>query len=166
MRVRIPPLSIEQLRKGWTGGAAVKPARLIVEAPQRSEFFFAAKPGLRDRRFQDPDRLVIDPDRHRKGMAVLAAVGEREARRVGKPIGRAVDDLGDHRQRPHRPGADTPGQQQLGKILWAGSGRRGQGRMQPPEIDIGGSHIVITTWLVTCCSTISLCFASTATCTL
>src|SRR6516165_111280 len=79
MRVRIPPLSIEQLRKGWTGGAAVKPARLIVEAPQRSEFFFAAKPGLRDRRFQDPDRLVIDPDRHRKGMAVLAAVGEREA---------------------------------------------------------------------------------------
>jgi hypothetical protein len=54
-----------------------------------------------------------------------------------------VDDLSDHCQRPHRPGANTPGQQQFGEILRAGIRGRGQRRVQPPEIDIGGAHIVM-----------------------
>ena len=76
-------------------------------------------------------------------MPVLAAMGERKPRRVGKPVGRAMDDLGDHRQRPHRTGANTRTQQQFSKILRAGIRRSGQRRVQPPEIDVAGVHIVM-----------------------
>jgi hypothetical protein len=78
-----------------------------------------------------------------KGMPVLAAMGDRKPRWVREPVGRAMDDLGDHRQRPHRPGANTLGQQQFGKVLRASIRRCGQCRVQPPEIDIAGSHIVM-----------------------
>jgi hypothetical protein len=40
----------------------------------------------------------------------FAAGRDGKPRRVGKPVGRAMDDLGDHRQRPHRPGADPRSQ--------------------------------------------------------
>src|SRR6516162_10064756 len=80
MRVRILPLLIDQLGKGWAGGAAFEPSRLIVEPLQRGKFFLAAEPGLRHRGFQHPDRLVVNRDRHRKGTAVLAAMSERKPR--------------------------------------------------------------------------------------
>ena len=48
-------------------------------------------------------------------MAVLAAVGEGEARRIGEPAGSAVHHLGHHRQRPHRAGADAGNEKQLAK---------------------------------------------------
>ena len=53
------------------------------------------------------DGLVIDLERHREGMPVLAAMREREARRIGEAVGRAVHHLGDHRQRAHRARADS-----------------------------------------------------------
>ena len=129
--------------QGWAGRVAFQPARLVVEALQCSKLFLAAEPGFRHRGFQHADRLVVYRDRHRKGVTVLPAMGERKPSRVGKPVGRAVDDLGDHRQRPHRPGADTGGQQQPRKIRRAHIGRRRQGRMQPPDIDVAGPHIVM-----------------------
>jgi hypothetical protein len=39
--VRIPPLLIEHLCKGWAGGAAFAPARLIVETLQCGKLFLA-----------------------------------------------------------------------------------------------------------------------------
>ena len=48
-----------------------KTACLIVEPLQCGKLFLAAKPGLRNRGLQHPDRLIVDRDRHRKGMAVL-----------------------------------------------------------------------------------------------
>ena len=124
--MRIPPLLFEYLRKGRASGAAFEPARLIIETLQCGKLLLTAEPGLGNRRFQNSDRLVVDRDRHWEGMPVLAAMSHRKPRRVGKPVGCAMDDLGDHRQRPHRPGADTRGQQQIGKILWASIRRRGQ----------------------------------------
>ena len=70
-------------------------------------------------------------------------MSEGKPRRVGKLVGRAMDDLGDHRPRPHRTGADTRAQQQFGKILRAGIRGRGQRRVQPPEIDLARAHIVM-----------------------
>jgi hypothetical protein len=60
--------------------------------------------------------LVIDAQRDRVGVAIFAAVGEREARRVGEPAGCAVNDLGDQRQREQRPRAHARRQHQLGEV--------------------------------------------------
>ena len=89
--MRIPPLLIEHRTKGWAGGAAFQPARLIIETLQCGKLFRAAEPSLRNRSLQHPDRLVIDRDRHRKRVPVLAAMRDRKARRVGKAVGRAMD---------------------------------------------------------------------------
>src|SRR6516165_1687461 len=141
IRVRLPPLSLEHLRKGRASGAAFKPARLIIETLQCGKLLLTAEPGLRNRCFQNSDGLVVDHDRHWERMPVLAAMGHRKPRRVSKPVGCAMDDLGDHCQRPNRPGTDTRDQQQIGKILWARIHGRGQRRMQPPEIDIARAYI-------------------------
>ena len=66
-------------------------------------------------------------------MPVLAAMGEREAGRVREAAGRAVDDLGDHGQRAHRPGADAGHQQQLGEIGRPAFGGGGQRAVQAPQ---------------------------------
>jgi hypothetical protein len=51
-------------------------------------------------------------------MPVLAAMREREPRRIGEPIGRPVHDLAHHRERLHSACADTGRQQQFRKIPW------------------------------------------------
>ena len=61
------------------------------------------------RALEHADRLVVDLQRDRERMAVLPAVREREARRIGEAAGRAVDDLGDQRQREQRARADARG---------------------------------------------------------
>ena len=53
---------------------------------------------------QDGNRLVVGLERHRKRVAVLAAVREREPRRVGESRRRPMDHLGDQRQRWRRGG--------------------------------------------------------------
>ena len=63
-------------------------------------------------------------------MPVLAAMGEREARGIAEAIGRAVHDLGDHRQRAHGARADAGRQQQFRKIDRSAFGRRGQRAVQ------------------------------------
>src|SRR6516165_2336953 len=104
-----PPPLFEHPRKGRASGAAFEPARLIIEALQCGKLLLTAEPGLRNRRFQNSDRLVVHRDRHWEGMPVLAAMGHRKPCRVGKPVGCAMNDLGDHRQRPHRPDTDLWG---------------------------------------------------------
>ena len=58
-------------------------------------------------------------------MAILAAVGEREARRIAEAAGRAVQHFGDQGQRAHRALADAGNQQQFGEIARPRLGRRG-----------------------------------------
>ena len=59
--------------------------------------------------FRTPMRLVVDLHRHRKGMPVLAAVGEREARGIGEAAGRAMHHLGHQRQGLRRCARRRPG---------------------------------------------------------
>jgi len=74
-----PTLLFEHLPKGWANGVASELARLIVGALQCGKLALAAKPGVRNRSLQHPDRLAVDRSRHRKAMPVLAAMGD------GKP---------------------------------------------------------------------------------
>jgi hypothetical protein len=128
---------IEHVRKGWASGAAFQPARLIIQTLQCGKLFLAAEPSLCNRSLQHPDRLIIDRDRHRKGVPVLAAMSDRKPRRVGKAVERAMDDLCDHRH-DRTVRAPTPGINNTGKIR-AGIRRRGQRRVQPSNIDIADS---------------------------
>ena len=92
---------------------ALQLPRLIVETLQRLHLLVAPQLGLLHRRFQDANGLVVDLDRHGIGVAVLAAMRQREARRILEAVGRAVHDLGDHGERLHGAGADAGRQQQL-----------------------------------------------------
>ncbi len=107
-------------------GAAFEQPRLRVEALQRGKFFVAAELGLGDRRLQHGDRLVVDLDRHRERMAVFAAVGERMAGRIAEAARRAVQHLGDQRERPHRARADAGNLQEVLEVARPRFGRRGQ----------------------------------------
>ena len=101
----------------------VDPARLIVEPPERREPVAFAQLRAIDGALEHRDGLVVDLQRHRERMAVLAAVREREARRVGEAAGRAVHDLGHQREREQRPRAHAGHQHQLGEVVRA-RGRR------------------------------------------
>ena len=114
--VRTSPLLLDELLKSGAGHMAFEPADLVVETLQRGEFFLAAEPGLRNRRFEHPDRLVVYRDGHREGVPVLAAMGERKTRRIAKSARRAVHDFGHQGESLHRAGADAGRQQQVGKV--------------------------------------------------
>ncbi len=122
---------------------AFQPACLLIEPPDRAEPFVIAEPGLSDRGLQHRNRLVIDLERDGVGVAVLAAMGEREARRIGKAAGRAMDDLGNHRQRPHRPRADARHHQQLGEVGWPTVRRGGERAVQSADDHILGADVVM-----------------------
>lgn len=69
-----------------------------VEPLHAVELVRAPHPGLIETATEHGDRLVVGLQRHRKRVAVLAAVREREARRIGEPRRRAVNDLGNERE--------------------------------------------------------------------
>src|SRR6185437_6246087 len=71
---------------------ALHSARLLVEALDRGQLLGLTELGLADGRAQHTDRAIIDLERHGIGMAVLAAVCERESRRIAEAIGRAMHD--------------------------------------------------------------------------
>jgi hypothetical protein len=54
--------------------AAFEQTRLVIEPLARLQGFSVAELGLFYAALKDPDRLVIDLERHRIGMAVLAAM--------------------------------------------------------------------------------------------
>jgi hypothetical protein len=62
------------LRKVRARGASFEPACLIVETLQCSQLCLAAEAGLRNCGLQHPDRLIVNPERHRKVVPVLAAM--------------------------------------------------------------------------------------------
>ena len=76
-------------------------------------------------------------------MTVLAAVREREARRIGESSGGAVHNLGDQCQRLQRPRAQILQQQQRCEVAELALVGRRQHRPEALEIDISGAHVVV-----------------------
>ena len=83
------------------------------------------------------DRLVVDLQRHREWVAVLAAVREGEARRVVESCRRAVHDFGDQRQRLQRARAQLFEQQERGEVAQIAFVRERQHGAQPLRVDVG-----------------------------
>lgn len=76
-------------------------------------------------------------------MAILAAMGKRKARGIGKASWRPMDDLGDHGECFHRSGSDTRRQQQALEIGWTALGRGRQIGMQTAHVNIALTDIVM-----------------------
>ena len=96
---------------------------LLVQALDRGEFLGLTEFGFLHGGLQDGDGAIIDRQRHRVGVAVLAAMGDRKPRWIAEAVGRAMDHLGDLGQRADGPCADAGDEQKLGEIL-AGRIRR------------------------------------------
>ena len=47
---------------------------LLVQPPQRAKFFITAEFRFLHRRFEHLDRLIVDLERHREWVSILAAV--------------------------------------------------------------------------------------------
>jgi hypothetical protein len=66
----------DQRFHGETVSMAFKAPGLLVKPLQRSELFLVSEFRLLHGRFQHADGLVVDLERHRERMAVLAAMGK------------------------------------------------------------------------------------------
>jgi hypothetical protein len=76
-------------------------------------------------------------------MAVLAAVRQRDARRILKAIRSAMHDLGDHGKRANCARADAGRQQQIGKIDRTALGGGSERAMQTPAENVGRPDIMM-----------------------
>src|SRR5205085_4950525 len=70
----------------WPGCVAFEPAGLPVEPLQGGELLYVPELCLANGGFEHANGLVIDLERHRKRLAVLAAMRKRKARRIAEPI--------------------------------------------------------------------------------
>src|SRR5258708_162803 len=76
-------------------------------------------------------------------MAILPAMRQRKARRIGEPARRAVHDLGNQSKGSYRARAYAGDQQQLGEILRPQIGGRGESAMQAALDDVLGPDVVM-----------------------
>ncbi|MDR6138106.1 hypothetical protein QE438_001410 [Pseudoxanthomonas sp. SORGH_AS 997] len=126
-----------------TFGLRLQLPRLRIQAADRLELFLVAQPGLAHGGLEHADGVVQHLGRHREGMPVLAAMGQREPRRIAEAARRAVQHLGHHRQRAHGARAHAGHLQQRGEVLRPLLGGRGQAAVQPAQDDVLGAHIVM-----------------------
>src|SRR5439155_17729159 len=129
--------------EAWTRDLPFQAPRLVVETADGGELLVLAELRLLDRRLQHADRLVVDPGRDREGMAVLAAVGEREAGRVGEAAGGAVDHFGYHGERADGAGADAWDEEKVREVLWARIGSGGECAVEAAEDHVVGADVVM-----------------------
>ena len=126
----------------WIGGLLDASGERI-EPAQAVELVGAADLGRVERAAQHADRLVVDVQRHRERMPVLAAVREGEAGRVVEAGRRAVHDLGNQRQRLQRPRPELFDQQQRGEVAQVALVGQGQHRAEPSRVDVAGPDVVM-----------------------
>ena len=77
-------------------------------------------------------------------MPILAAMGDRESRRIAKAVGRAMHDFGDLGQCTDGSRTDTRHEQKLGEIFRPEVGRSRQSAVQTSGDDVLGPNIMMT----------------------
>lgn len=142
--VRSRPFVGEQGLDRRSGSVPLQLPCLFVQAPDRRQLFGLAEFGFLHGGFQHVDGTVIDLQRHRIGMPVLAAMSDREPRRIAEAIGRAMNDLRDLGQRTDGPCTDAGNEQKLGEILRTACGGSCQVAVQASGDDVPGPDIVMT----------------------
>src|SRR5438445_1064524 len=94
-QMRLVEFAGDNFLQAGAGDVSLDLPRLIVEPPQRADLLFASKPGFLHSGFQHADRLVIDLERNRERVPVLAATRQRETARIRKTARRALHAFGD-----------------------------------------------------------------------
>src|SRR5688500_2547308 len=88
--VRAAPLLGNHLVHRRSRRLALEHARLRIEAADRLQLLLAAELRVAHRGLEHADGLVEHARGHGEGVAILAAVRQREARGIGEAAGRAV----------------------------------------------------------------------------
>ena len=122
----------------------LEPPRLVVKLLECKQRVVLAELCPLDCRPDYANGLVIDLERNRERVPVLAAMGERKTRRVAKAARRAVYDLGDESKRSHGSRADARRKQQIGKIGRAALRRGGEVAVQSPQMNVAGPDVVMS----------------------
>jgi len=117
--------------------------RFVVEPADRRHALVVAEPGRVDGAAHDRDRLIVHAQRHGEGMAVLAAVREREARRIGEAARRAVHDFGDGGERLDGARAEPGRHQQIREVDRRALGRRREGAAQSAQEHVRRPHVMM-----------------------
>jgi len=126
----------EQCLDGRTACMPLQPTRLFVQPPDRRQLLEVTEPCLPYRSLQHVNGAIVDPERHGKGMPVLAAMSDREPRRITEAVRSAMHDLGDLGQGADRPCTDARHQQKLGEILRTACGRGCEITVQSSGYDV------------------------------
>ena len=144
LKARSPlPLFGDESFEGRPAHLAFQAVRLHIQPADRVQLLVIAKLRGRDCRFEHADRLVEDARRHRIRMAVLAAMREREARRIDEAAGRAVHDLGHQGKSLNSARAHARREQQILEIGRPSFGRRSEIAVQAPHVDVAFAHVVM-----------------------
>ena len=114
----------------------------LIEAAHAIQLVPVASLGGIESRAQHGNRSVVSLERHWKWMAVLAAVRERETRRVRKSDRRPVDHFGNQRQRLQRARTQLFQKQERREIAQIAFVGNRQHRSQPFQIHVFGSNLV------------------------
>src|SRR5499427_10463241 len=91
--VRLPPLLRDQLLDRGPRSVSLDQSGLLIEPPQRTKFFFPPQFRSTNGGLQHAYCLVVNPQRHWKGMSVFASMRERESRRVSEAVWGSMNDL-------------------------------------------------------------------------
>src|SRR5262252_10779830 len=83
----------DQLLDRRTRSASLDQSGLLIEPPQRTKFFFPPQFRSMNGGLQHAYCLVVNPQRHWKGMSVFASMRERESRRVSEAVWGSMNDL-------------------------------------------------------------------------
>jgi len=118
-------------------------AREGVETPQTIQLVRMADLRRIEGPPQHRKRLVVNLERHREWMAVLAAMREREPRRIGESGGRTVHHFRDERERLQRPRPQLLDQQKRREVAELPLVRECQDSAEPPRIDVSGANVVM-----------------------
>src|SRR5215471_8418169 len=141
--LRKPPFLCDKLLNGTTRSASFEETGLLIEPLQRAQLLLASEFCTPNGGLHHTYRLVIDPERHREGMPVLAAVSERKSRGISEAIRGTVHHLGDHGQGTHSARANTGGEQEIRKVRRSTIGCRRQIGIEPSRVDVAGADIVV-----------------------
>src|SRR5262249_48660049 len=140
---RTPPLRLHEALERDVLHRLLEAAGRFVEARQRREAIGVAELCLLYRVLHDPNRLVVNFERHREGVTVLAAVSQREPRRIGEAARRAVDDLGNEGERKDRTWPDARRAEEIGEVFRPALPRGEERRPEALRVDVAAANVMM-----------------------
>src|ERR1700722_16721474 len=143
VRGRTNPLLIENGFKIRAGCEVFERARLRIEPTDCRKTIAVAQLRALHGPFEHTDGFIVDVQRHREWVAILAAVRKRKACRTGKAGRGSVDNFRYECKGGNRAGADAGREQKLREVLRPTLRCRRQSGMQAFEHDVREAHVMV-----------------------